>query len=146
MNIYLEAKEYVDTLLLPLIAIDWEGDPKHSLLISEYVLAISAAIEKYFTGRVFQVPAFTYVLDEGEEKITRLLAWEKYFHTNGFKHLIYVTGDDNWKHGQNQSEHLFICLPEMGLEDLDEKGRNDSFGIFVQESISLIKDKWERGD
>src|SRR5690554_1683706 len=102
MRTYLEAKEYVDTAIIPLLPMDWKSDPMEKVAMSESILEIVDRIEKQFIGRVFQMPPFIYIKNEGADHVGRLIEWDKHFKENGFQHIVYITSDSDWKLVENE--------------------------------------------
>lgn len=64
MDTYLQAKEYVDTAIIPLIPLSWQKDVKQTVAMGEFISIITMEVEKQFHGRVVQFPGFTYVKTE----------------------------------------------------------------------------------
>jgi len=65
MDVYIQAKEYVDTAVIPLIPVSLEGNLKNTVSMGEFITILSNEVERQFKGRIILFPAFTY--SNGEE-------------------------------------------------------------------------------
>src|SRR5690606_21499641 len=76
MDVYLQAREYVDTAVIPLIPVSLEGDLKSTVSMGEFIAILSNEVERQFKGRIILFPAFTYSNGEGLEMASgRLNQW-----------------------------------------------------------------------
>lgn len=141
---YTNAKEYVDTAILPLTPIQWGKDEKNIVNMGEYTNYLSDYIEKQFTGRVFLFPSFTYLKQESkEEKVRRLLEWDKHLYQEGFKYIMYITADSEWKIIEKKLPGELIWLPAISTEST----KSDQFKKTIQEQVEqvmpLFSLKWQ---
>ncbi|WP_026689499.1 YpiF family protein [Alteribacter aurantiacus] len=144
IDMYLKAKEYVDTAIIPLIPLDWEKDQKGAVSKGEFSSILIEEMEKQFKGRLFQLPPFTYLISEhNESKIARLKEWDRHFFDNGFKHIIYVTCDGDWKRVEQQIPDLLIWVPALPLENLDPGYAKEMITGQMKQLLPLITDKWQ---
>ena len=62
-EMFLGAREYVDTVIMPLIGITFQDYVKQSASINEFITIISRQVEQQFKGRVLLLPPLTYCND-----------------------------------------------------------------------------------
>ena len=133
---FLVEKQYIDTMIIPLIPISWEKGMVPIVREGEYVQILVEELERQLKGRVVLSPPFTYLKSEAlEERFKRLNLWKESITSGGGKYVYFVTADVDWKAVEKDVNRL-IWLPAVPLEHMDEGPRND----FIAESIgSLIK-------
>ncbi len=145
IDLYLQAKEYVDTAIIPLIPISWaNGDVKPTVAMGEFISIITMEIERQFQGRVIQFPPFTYI--RGEElslRTTRIQEWSKDLLEGGMKYLFFLTSDSEWKPIEQQLEGPLIWLPTIPLEHLDMTYKREIIDEQVKQVIPLLINKWQ---
>ncbi|MFL6555853.1 MAG: DUF2487 family protein, partial [Bacillus sp. (in: firmicutes)] len=49
---YLNAKEYVDTAVVPILAVSVGGEMKQSATVAEFITLLTGHLERQFTGRL----------------------------------------------------------------------------------------------
>jgi hypothetical protein len=135
MQQYLEQKEYIDTILIPLVPISWENALIPTVREGEFVETILKETERQLQGRVILLPPFTYLKNEDmEERMKRLAMWKTELNVgNHVKYVFFVTSDVDWKRVENELEGLVWAAP-VPLEHMDERHRKD----FVDENVGLI--------
>src|SRR5690625_3772014 len=75
---YLQAKEYVDTLLIPTISfqVEDEANIEKDAFKSEVLTIYLNEIEKELSGRVFVTPAYSYIKQKDlSSEVIRLNTW-----------------------------------------------------------------------
>src|SRR5690625_7074518 len=97
---YLESKEYVDTLLIPLFPfqLSLDQDIAKMAFQSEVLAILLNELEKELTGRVMLSPAYHYLNSETKDnEIERINGWIQDAKTQPFTHVFLVTFDTGWK-------------------------------------------------
>ena len=131
---YLEQKEYIDTVIIPLVPISWRQDLIASVREGEFIDTIIRETERQLQGRLVLTPPFTYLKTESEtDKLERLRAFESEFKGENIKCVFFVTADVGWKKNENDLKGLIWVAP-IPLEHMDERYRKD----FVDENVGLI--------
>ncbi|MFA9556164.1 YpiF family protein [Evansella sp. AB-rgal1] len=144
MDLYLSSKEYVDTAIIPLIPLNWESDPKGKISMGEFTSILVEELERQFKGRVFQIAPFTYLTSENEqEKLNRLREWDKHFFNNGFKHIIYVTSDVDWKKVERDIPDMLVWVPSLSLESMDDTYAKEIINQQLKQILPLVTNKWQ---
>ncbi len=144
MDTYLQAKEYVDTAIIPLIPISWQSDIKTTVAMGEFISIISQELEHQFQGRVVLFPAFTYLKNEqAQTRLERLLSWKAELQAGAINHLVFTTADSSWKASEAQLEELLVWLPTVPLENLDLKMKREVVTGQIQQLVPILTNKWQ---
>ncbi|WP_062046818.1 YpiF family protein [Bacillus sp. JCM 19034] len=144
LDTYLQAREYIDTAVIPLVPITWGNDVKTTVSMGEFITIISHELENQFRGRVILFPAFTYLLSEAsDELLNKLKKWEDKLVAEGFKHVIYLTSDGQWRQVEQHLNGLHIWLPSIPLEHLDNENRQRVIQDQMKQLIPFVTKKWQ---
>ncbi|MBB6444690.1 YpiF family protein [Bacillus benzoevorans] len=149
MDMYLKAREYVDTIVLPLFPVSFAEKMKQSAGMSEFVQLLSLQLERKFKGRLLLLPGFIYAKTAGENEDVvgaNLLKWEKEFFENGFKYVYYLTSDIDCKKVENVIQGSLIWLPSLPLAQMDERTRNTVFEDQVAQLVEIFVQKWKAAE
>jgi hypothetical protein len=145
MDMYLQAKEYVDTALIPLIPISMGKDLKFIVSMGEFIQIITNELERQFKGRLILFPPFTYLNHENmEERKNRLLNWTNDMKENGMKHVFLISSDSSWKDIEGEIENPFIWLPTIPLEHLDEQYKQSLLSEQMKQLMPMFMKKWSQ--
>lgn len=144
IDTYLQAKEYVDTAVIPLVPIVWGEEMKSTISMGEFISVISDQLERQFHGRIVLLPSFTYTVDElPEERIKRLDNWYDLLINGGFRHVILLTSDFRWKENEQNLQATLIWLPTIPLEHLDKEIKHDIVTEQIKQLIPILTKKWQ---
>ncbi|UCZ54793.1 YpiF family protein [Bacillus shivajii] len=144
MDMYLQAKEYVDTAVIPLVPVEWGKDPKGVVSMGEFTAILVDELERQFKGRVFQMMPFTYLKSEDDDqRVQRLKDWDLHLFENGFKHIVYVTSDGDWKKHEGSLTDMLIWIPSLSLESMDDKYVKQIIDQQMKQILPLITNKWQ---
>lgn len=144
IDMYMKAKEYVDTIVLPLYPISLDDQIKKTAEMTEFITLLSAQLERQFKGRMIMLPGFTYLKSTNRDELYKsLLNWEQEFFRSGFKHVFYVTSDSDWKIFETNLEGSLIWLPTIPLQQMDEQYRNTILKDQVKQLFSLFVQRWQ---
>nr|WP_239534104.1 DUF2487 family protein [Thalassobacillus pellis] len=126
------AKEYIDTLIVPLIPFDpsVEHGLKEQAFQSELLGLFMREIDKEFKGRVLLSPEYYYIEDNREQEIPRINSWCEKFQQQPFEHLFLFTFDVKWKRLDKDLTGELIWLP----------GRKNG-SLQSSETISFVKEQ-----
>lgn len=133
---YGQAKEYIDTLLIPLQSFhlsEEENLTKDSF--QREVLSIYAnEIEKELSGRLMLAPTYFYLKSSDQQaEIDRLNEWIKDIEQQPFKTVFLMTFDNRWKKVEKDLNANLLWLP--GLKPMD---------IHSKEAVSVIRNQIEQ--
>ena len=73
LDMYIQSKEYVDTVLIPLVPITFGGQMKRTGSMNELITILSLEIEKQMKGRILLLPTFHYLSDEMDNRAIKSL-------------------------------------------------------------------------
>ncbi|WP_010284165.1 YpiF family protein [Bacillus timonensis] len=145
IDVYLQAKEYVDTAVIPLIPVSLEGNVKNTVSMGEFITILSNEVERQFKGRIILFPAFTYSNGEELEMAkTRLNQWSSDLNGEGMKHTIFITSDSSWKQVENDLNGSLIWLPTLPLEYVEEKYKQTMLQDQMKQLVTLFTNIWQK--
>lgn len=142
---YLTAKEYIDTLIVPLIPFSFseENHFEKSAFLKEVLTLFSFEIEKELHGRVLLSPEYNYLkFNDKEEEIKRLNKWVDDAKTQPFSHIFFVTFDATWKKYEQQLEGNLLWLPGIPTGDMKSKEMRMIIVGQVEQISELIRSYW----
>ncbi|MFN7252221.1 MAG: YpiF family protein [Anaerobacillus sp.] len=145
VDLYLQAKEYVDTAIIPLVPISWGDELKSTVQMGEFITLISDELERQFKGRVFQFPSFTYLKSEKlEERLLRLNAFDEHLKSNGISHIIFLTSDVEWKQIEAKMNDTLLWIPSIPLEHMEQKYKMETLSSQIKQMLPIITSKWQK--
>lgn len=143
MEMFLKAKEYIDTVVIPLYPISFGDDVKQSANMTEFINLLATQLERQFKGRLILLPGFPYLKNKDNNKaLNDVLEWENRLKDEEFKHIFYVTSDSDWKMVEQQLSGSLIWLPALPLEHMDDKQKNSILMDQVKQLVNLFTQKW----
>jgi hypothetical protein len=143
MEMFMNAREYVDTVVIPLYPISFGDDVKQTANMTEFINLLTNQLEKQFKGRLVLLPGFTYFKKQESKKVvTDLLEWENILNLEQFKHIFYVTSDSDWKQDEQKLGGSLIWLPALPLNLMDEKNKNTIIEDQVKQLLNLFVKRW----
>lgn len=143
IEMFVKAREYVDTIVIPLYPISFGDDVKQTANMTEFINLLTNQLEKQFKGRMILLPSFTYLKTQEKEKVlNNLLDWEKILKLENFNHIFYVTSDSDWKLKEDHLEGSLLWLPALPLEHMDEKQKKSIIEDQVKQLLNLFIQKW----
>ncbi|MBB6452216.1 hypothetical protein HNQ94_000661 [Salirhabdus euzebyi] len=146
MQKYVQAKEYVDTAIIPLVPFSFNkpDEEQIGLTFQNEVLELFVdRVERDFTGRVFQLPSYTYIMsNQLEHEVDRLNAFYQQINEQPFKHTFYLTFDSSWKRVEPKLEGNLIWTPVMKDGDLTSKETQKIVMDQIKQITELIRNYW----
>ena len=142
---YIPAKEYIDTIIIPLQAFQLSEDSSlEKDAFQREVLSIYAQeIEKELSGRIMLTPTYNYLkFTNMESEMNRLNEWIENIETQPFKTIFVMTFDNSWKKVEKDLNCNLLWLP--GIKSGNIKSEETILVIRNQvEQISeLIRSYW----
>ena len=139
MDTYSQQKEYIDTLIIPLLKIETNSATmKSGASGSEFLMRLTTYIETQFKGRIMLMPPFSYTpsmeLDHLAEKLARDID------TMPFKHVFYLTTDPSWTTSSLKGQ--VIWLPSIPLESMDDHLRQTIIEDQLRQVLPMMTSKW----
>ncbi|GAB3066113.1 YpiF family protein [Virgibacillus ainsalahensis] len=142
---YMEAKEYIDTLLMPLIPFQFSNDSEldKNTFQNELLSVLSNEIEKELTGRIMLTPNYYYLKSSNKEnEIDRINSWVEDVKNQPFTNIFFVTFDAAWKKEEQALEGTVLWLPANQSGDLYSKEMHQLVRGQVEQISELIRAYW----
>ncbi|MFF2286508.1 YpiF family protein [Peribacillus butanolivorans] len=142
LDMYIQSKEYVDTVLIPLVPITFGSQIKQTGSMNEFLTILSSEIEKQMKGRILLMPTFHYLSDE-EDKIDLLKRWTNKVKENNFKHIFFLTSDIEWKKEERELEQNLVWIPAIPLETLENNQAREMINQQVLQILDIFTYNWK---
>lgn len=140
---YVQAKEYIDTAIIPLIPISFEQDIKSLASHGEYITILSHELERQFRGRVILLPSYSYLhnnsLDSKTSQLNEFVGQIK----ENMKHVFLLTSDSSWTQNEQTLEGKLVWLPAIPLEDMEEKYKMKIIQDQMNQLLPMFIQKWQ---
>ncbi len=141
MDTYLQQKEYIDTLIVPLLKVETDtGNMKKSTSSSEFLMHLANFIETQFKGRMMMMPPFAYTPSMNLEVMAGTLSSD--LSLTSFKHVFYLTTDSAWTSIELEGE--VIWLPSIPLESMDTQLRQTIIEDQLRQVLPRFMEKWSQ--
>ena len=140
---YSQSKEYIDTAIVPLMAVSVSSEMKNIVSKGEFISLVSTDLERQLKGRVFLFPSYSY-LKKSENVIENLIEWKTELQQE-FKHVFFLTCDDDLKKSKNeQVEGELIWLPTIPLEHMDDNLKRKLLQDQVEQILNILLQSWNK--
>ncbi|MDZ5723026.1 YpiF family protein [Bacillus sp. SXabc123] len=135
---YLQAKDYIDTAVIPLINIKVGAHFKITAEKGEFTQLLSDELERQLKGRVYLLPPYTYV-DRNEKTVQGLKDLREEL-ISEFPHVVLLTSDKNW----NSEDALgkIIVTPSVPLEHLNDSLKRKILDERTAEILNVLLQLW----
>ncbi|MBT2618299.1 MULTISPECIES: YpiF family protein [unclassified Bacillus (in: firmicutes)] len=142
LDMFMQSKEYVDTVLIPLVPLSFKGQMKQSGSMNEFLTILSLEIEKQMKGRILLLPTFHYLSDE-MDKVERLKRWANEVKENNFEHVFFLTSDFEWKKEERELENNLVWIPAIPLEGLEIEQAREMINQQVLQILDIFSYNWK---
>ncbi|MFE4707445.1 YpiF family protein [Peribacillus simplex] len=142
LDMYMQSKEYVDTVLIPLVPLSFKGQMKQSGSMNEFLTILSLEIEKQMKGRILLLPTFHYISDE-MDKVERLKRWANEVKENDFEHVFFLTSDFEWKKEERELENNLVWIPAIPLDGLENEQAREMINQQVLQILDIFSYNWK---
>ncbi|RRN69705.1 DUF2487 family protein [Peribacillus simplex] len=142
LDMYIQSKEYVDTVLIPMVPLSFGGQMKQTGSMNEFLTILSLEIEKQMKGRILLLPTFHYLSDE-MDKVERLNRWAKEVKEKDFKHIFFLTSDFEWKKEERELENNLVWIPAIPLESLETVQAREMINQQVLQILDVFTYNWK---
>jgi len=148
VSTFIEQKQYIDTVLIPLLPISFGNSAKESANSTEFIQLLVSRLEHQFKGRILLLAGVPYIQDSSlVEKEQLIHSWKVFLEEQeNFKHIIFLSTDSNWKTISELNEDLFLWTPSVPLEHLEEKYRQSIIDDQVKQLLNFFIQKWQKFD
>lgn|GEM_PF-2627481 len=120
---YIETKEFIDTLLIPLIKLDLKSDQrmKESALAREYVDVLAYELERRLAGRTMLLPDYVYLNNVNyHTEMNRINNWIQSFSEQSFENTFLISLDNEWTKFSQELNGQFLWLSHVPFDDFSE--------------------------
>lgn len=141
---YIQAKEFIDTVIIPLQPFQMENDSKLAKeAFQREVLSIFVnEIEKELSGRVLVIPEFNYLSSNMLNEVEKLNVWIEELNKQPFKTIILMTYDSGWKKIESDLTGQLLWLPGIHSGDINSPEMKAIIKGQVQQISELIRSYW----
>jgi secreted Zn-dependent insulinase-like peptidase len=141
---FIEAKEYIDTAIVPLIKIELGEQYKPVLKSSTWITGVASGIESKLMGRVMLFPVYSYTgLEKEEHLIANLYTYVNHLQQHGLKNVIFLTHNQMAK---SMKEHIIAEFLSVAPENIDSLDiTSDEILKVAQEMAPKIIAFWKKG-
>jgi len=137
-----QAREYVDTGVIPLLSISAAKEMKMVVEQGEFIELLSMELEREYKGRVLLLPAFTYIVESQKNEKGRLQEWTNHLRSEGFKHIAYVTSDFSWKEDIKELQGDLFWFPSLALEQFSDQAKREVIHAHIKNIMVMLEEKW----
>lgn len=142
---YVQEKEYIDTLLVPLIPISFSRDEKlNELAFKGQVLTILMnELERELHGRVLLSLSYPYLsTDSIVKEVDRLNQWIEDAQQQPFEHIFLISHDVNWKKHEQLLSGSYIWLSNIPSVQIDSKEMEQFIREQMKQLNTLLQTYW----
>ncbi|WP_432359043.1 DUF2487 family protein [Sporosarcina sp. UB5] len=141
MDTYLLQKEYIDTLVVPLIKVETKIDNmKSSASSTEFIMHLTSIIETQFKGRMMFAPPFAYTSSTDQQQMAQTTLRE--FSDTSFKHVFFLTTDHAWKTIELPGQ--VVWMPSIPLENMDAALKQSILEDQLRQVLPLFTEQWAK--
>lgn len=142
---YIKAKEYIDSLIIPLIPFQLtdEGNSSKHAFQAEVLNVFANELEKELTGRILLTPSHFYLVNEDLSiDITKINQVVEHVSTQPFKHIFFLTFDPRWKKHETSLNGNLIWLPGISTGNINSQETVRIIREQVKQVSELIRSYW----
>nr|WP_279326599.1 YpiF family protein [Bacillus kexueae] len=137
---YLQSKDYVDTVVIPLVPVGFDHQLKQIVSKGEFVLTLANELERQLKGRILLLPPITYLVNSEENKDNHLQKWKATIKPH-FKHVIFLTSDENWR---TEGDDEIIWVPTVPLEHMDTNLKRKLLQDQIEQILNILLQSWNK--
>lgn len=144
MEMLKKSREYVDTVVLPLLPFSVGDDMGQAIAMTEFISVLAPGIERQFKGRILLLPGYLYFESGREESLIQVVNnWEEELRSQGYKHVFLLTSDAKWRLREDRLKGTLIWLPSIPLEKLRNSEQYTILDDQVKQLANLFFQKWQ---
>lgn len=145
MEKYKDAKEFIDTILIPLAPFNIGEDAtlEKDAFQQEVLHVYVHEIEQQLAGRVLLIPPYMYLKNvEKEVEVKRIEQFLEEGKKQPFEHVFYITFDAAWRKYEADLQGNVLWVPSIQTGDLRSKEVQSLIKDQVQQLSELIRSYW----
>lgn len=142
---YVTAKEYIDTILLPLhpFQLSKEDELVKHAYQSDVLSIFVDELERELSGRTMKIPPYTYLYTaDKQNEMSRINTWAEDIQTQPFQYIFFITFDMGWKKYERSLHGQLLWLPVIQVEHIQD----DKLKHWMRENVlqvsELIRSYW----
>ncbi|WP_077326673.1 DUF2487 family protein [Virgibacillus siamensis] len=142
---YLSAKEYIDTMIIPLLPfqLSQDSDVTKDAFQREVLEAFSTELEQELTGRVILTPTYNYLKTaDKQSEIDRINTWTEDMNSQPVNHVFFTTFDSSWKKVEQAVPGTLLWIPGITDGEIDSKEMQRLIRSQVEQVSELIRTYW----
>ncbi|MBX0356230.1 YpiF family protein [Halobacillus sp. Nhm2S1] len=141
---YIPEKQYIDTVIIPLIPFDPGNDQQmvKQAFQRELNQVFTNLIEKEYKGRIFLAPDYHYLEGSQANETERINRWIHKFKEQPFHHIFLFTFDSKWKKYEAELEGHVLWVPGMGSGDIQSTETQSFVKEQAHQISELIQAYW----
>ncbi|ADH99620.1 YpiF family protein [Salisediminibacterium selenitireducens] len=142
---FVSAREFVDTVLIPLMPLDLHHDPASGTLQGEYAALLAEQAERKLTGRLLLMPPLPYKPDIRDEQslLVFINDWIHYYHNGGINNVFFLTTDSDVASLNLSENGHMIWMPVIPIHELEPQQARKMVEQQADQIIPKIMKKWE---
>lgn len=143
---FFRSKEYVDTVLIPVMPVSFQENCIDHAGESEYLHLVSAGLEKQFQGRVLLMPPLIYCVSRDNCIIHVLLHWTEVLETEFFQHICFLTVEKIPQQLITDKRVKVLPVPAIPMHQLDRHNQKIMINEQIDQLSRLLKKFWMAGE
>lgn len=139
IDIYLQQQSYIDTIVVPLLKVDFSSDTmKNSASSHDFLMHMMTYLETQFKGRLMVAPLFSYTSNTDVNNLAKQI--ETSLTQASFKHCFFFTSDPTWNSIETQGK--VIWLPSIPLDHMDGSLKQTIIEDQLRQILPILTEKW----
>ncbi|MCT4775961.1 MULTISPECIES: DUF2487 family protein [Exiguobacterium] len=132
----LTERQYVDTLVVPLVELAFDEDMVRKAEGNEVIQAVALETERQLSGRTMLSPTLSYVDVEAGRSLAEQVTVQAT--ASGFAHVLFISSDLRFK----GSELPIIFVPPLALKGMSGEQSHTMVQNFATQVITELSSRW----
>jgi hypothetical protein len=132
----LSERQYVDTLVVPLVELAFDEDMVRKAEGNEVIQAVALETERQLSGRTMLSPTSSYVDAEAGRALAEQVTVQAT--ASGFTHVLFISSDLRFK----GSELPIIFVPPLALKGMSGEQSHTMVQNFATQVITDLSSRW----
>lgn len=132
----LSERQYVDTLIVPLVELAFDEDMVRKAEGNEVIQAVALETERQLSGRTMLSPTISYVDAEAGRALAEQVTVQAT--ASGFTHVLFISSDLRFK----GSELPIIFVPPLALKGMSGEQSHTMVQNFATQVITDLSSRW----
>lgn len=132
----LSERQYVDTLVVPLVELAFDEDMVRKAEGNEVIQAVALETERQLSGRTMLSPTISYVDAEAGRALAKQVTVQAT--ASGFTHVLFISSDLRFK----GSELPIIFVPPLALKGMSGEQSHTMVQNFATQVITDLSSRW----